>query len=150
MPKTKHIARRYCLLRGLIPSQGKVVSACIISDTKGGYNMKEDEKKLVQAKHRLEEAQARDRVKERKARTRRLIQEGALLEKAFPAVTGMELNELEDVLREHFNNGSGAFWETGALRFFFIPKGALSEIFNYPRRILKSTDMKGFQRYFLG
>ena len=29
-------------------------------------------------------------------------------------------------------------------------EGALSEIFNYPRRILKSTDMKGFQRYFLG
>ena len=29
-------------------------------------------------------------------------------------------------------------------------KDTLSEIFNYPRRILKSTDMKGFQRYFLG
>ena len=29
-------------------------------------------------------------------------------------------------------------------------EAALSEIFNYPRRILKSTDMKGFQRYFLG
>ena len=29
-------------------------------------------------------------------------------------------------------------------------KAALSEIFNYPRRILKSADMKGFQRYFLG
>ena len=35
------------------------------------------EKKLLQAQHRLEEAQARDRVKERKARTRRLIQGGA-------------------------------------------------------------------------
>ena len=34
------------------------------------------EKKLLQAQHRLEEAQARDRVKERKARTRRLIQDG--------------------------------------------------------------------------
>ena len=64
--------------------------------------MTEDEKKLLQAKHRLEEAQARDRVKERKARTRRLIQEGAVLERAFPTVTGMDLNELEDVLREHF------------------------------------------------
>ena len=64
--------------------------------------MTEDEKKLLQAKHRLEEAQARDRVKERKARTRRLIQEGAILEKAFPAMNGMNLNELEDVLREHF------------------------------------------------
>lgn len=64
--------------------------------------MTEDEKKLLQASHRLEEAQARDRMKERKARTRRLIQEGAILEKAFPAATGMDLNELEDVLREHF------------------------------------------------
>ncbi len=63
--------------------------------------MTEDEKKLLQAKHRLEEAQARDRVKERKARTRRLIQEGAVLEKVFPAVNGMDLNELVDVLREH-------------------------------------------------
>ena len=64
--------------------------------------MTEDERKLLQAKHRLEEAEARDRVKQRKARTRRLIQEGAILEKAFPAATGMDLNELEDVLREHF------------------------------------------------
>ena len=64
--------------------------------------MTEDEKKLLQAKHRLEEAQARDRVKERKARTRRLIQEGAVLEKVLPLVTGMDLTELEDVLREHF------------------------------------------------
>lgn len=62
----------------------------------------EDEKKLLQAKHRLEEAQARDRAKERKARTRRLIQEGAVLEKVFPTANGMDLNELEDVLREHF------------------------------------------------
>ena len=64
--------------------------------------MTEEEKKLLQAKHRLEEAEARDRVKERKARTRRLIQEGAILEKAFPAANGMDLTELEDVLREHF------------------------------------------------
>ena len=64
--------------------------------------MTENEKKLLQAQHRMEEAQARDRVKERKARTRRLIQEGAVLEKVFPAVNGMDLNELVDVLREHF------------------------------------------------
>ena len=37
--------------------------------------MTENEKKLLQAKHRLEEAEMRDRQKERKARTRRLIQE---------------------------------------------------------------------------
>ncbi len=57
--------------------------------------MTENEKKLLQAKHRLEEAQARDRVKGRKARTRRLIQEGAILEKVFPVVSSMELDELE-------------------------------------------------------
>ena len=38
--------------------------------------MTDNEKKLIQARHRLEEAQARDRAKQRKARTRRLIQEG--------------------------------------------------------------------------
>ena len=57
--------------------------------------MTENEKKLLQAKHRLEEARARDRVKERKARTRRLIQEGAILEKVFPCVSSMVLDELE-------------------------------------------------------
>ena len=62
--------------------------------------MSENEKKLLQAKHRLEQAQARDRVKERKARTRRLIQEGAILEKALPQIRNMDLNELEDTLCE--------------------------------------------------
>ena len=56
------------------------------------------EKKLLQAQHRLEEAQARDRVKERKARTRRLIQEGAILEKVLPEVQAVELPELEAYL----------------------------------------------------
>ena len=41
--------------------------------------MTEAEKKLLQAQHRLEEAQARNRVKERKVRTRRLIQELSLI-----------------------------------------------------------------------
>ena len=40
----------------------------------------------------------RDRQKERKARTRRLIQEGAILEKAFPKVSSMNLDDLEDYL----------------------------------------------------
>ena len=57
-----------------------------------------DEKKLLQAKHRLEEAEMSDRNKERKARTRRLIQEGAILEKVFPNVASMSLDELEDFL----------------------------------------------------
>ena len=61
--------------------------------------MTENEKKLLQAKHKLEEAQARDRVKERKQRTRRLIQEGAILEKILPDVKSVELERLEDFLR---------------------------------------------------
>ena len=64
--------------------------------------MTENEKKLLQAKHRLEEAQMRDRNKERKARTRRLIQEGAFLEKALPHTTQMTLEQLEEFLCEVF------------------------------------------------
>lgn len=64
--------------------------------------MTESEKKLLQAKHRLEEAQMRDRNKERKARTRRLIQEGAILEKALPHTTQMTLEQLEEFLCEVF------------------------------------------------
>ena len=62
--------------------------------------MTDTEKKLIQAQHRLEEAQAKDRVKERKARTRRLIQEGAVLEKVLPGVRTMELSALEDYLMQ--------------------------------------------------
>ena len=60
--------------------------------------MTENEKKLLQAKHRLEEAQMRGRKKERNARTRRLIQEGAVLEKVLPEVRTMEPSVLEDYL----------------------------------------------------
>ena len=56
------------------------------------------EKARIQAQHRLEEAQNRDRNKERKARTRRLIQEGAILEKAYPEAKEMELEALQHVL----------------------------------------------------
>ena len=64
--------------------------------------MEEIEKEMLQLKHRLEEAQARNRVKERKARTRRLIQEGAILEKALPLVQQMTLEQLEGFLWEAF------------------------------------------------
>ena len=60
--------------------------------------MTDTEKKLLQAQHRLEEAQARNRVKKRKARTRRLIQEGAILEKVLPEVQAIELSALEGYL----------------------------------------------------
>ncbi len=61
--------------------------------------MTDDEKKLIQAKHRLEEAEMRDRKAERKARTRRLIQLGAVLEKALPEIGAMEPKEISDYLR---------------------------------------------------
>ena len=65
------------------------------------------EKELVQAKHRLEAAKARSRVKERKARTRRLIQEGAILEKVYPQAVNMDLERLEAALRRRI----GERWE---------------------------------------
>ena len=61
--------------------------------------MTETEKELKQAKHRLEEAQARERVKARKLRTRRLIQEGAVLEKVLPKIVYMNIDDLEGYLR---------------------------------------------------
>ncbi len=60
--------------------------------------MTENEKRLLQERHKLEQAQNRNRVKERKARTRRLIQEGAILEKVVPNITDIELTNLEDYL----------------------------------------------------
>ena len=60
--------------------------------------MLEEQKRLIQERHRLEQAQMRDRAKERKARTRRLIQKGAILEKAFPQAATMNLEKLEDYL----------------------------------------------------
>ena len=62
--------------------------------------MTEQEKRILKAKHRAEEAAARNRVKERKTRTRRLIQEGAILEKAFPKACDMELEDLSLYLTE--------------------------------------------------
>ena len=63
--------------------------------------MEDNQKKLLQAKHRREEAQMRDRAKERKERTRRLIQEGAILEKVFSWANDVaDLSELEKKLYE--------------------------------------------------
>ena len=58
-------------------------------------NMTEDEKKLLQAKHRQEAVEARNRQKERKQRTRRLIQQGAILENVFPEAQIMDLDNLK-------------------------------------------------------
>lgn len=59
----------------------------------------ENEKKLLQAKHRLEATEAQSRQKERKARTKRLIQMGAVLESVFPEVQPMELDEVKLALK---------------------------------------------------
>ena len=63
-------------------------------------------KEELQAKHRLEEAQARNCQKERKARTRRLIQEGAILENVMPEIKTMNQEEIKNFLlqRLYFGN----------------------------------------------
>ena len=72
--------------------------------------MTEQEKKLLQAKHRMEEAEARNRKKERNIRTRRPIQEGAILESVFPRAQHMDLEALKAILEKRLstketNNG---------------------------------------------
>ena len=62
------------------------------------------EKELLRAQHRYEEKQARNRVKERKARTRRLIERGAILEKVYPAAREMDNETLENTLVLLFKN----------------------------------------------
>lgn len=57
--------------------------------------MTDEEKKVLQAKHRVEAAEARSRVQERKARTRRLIQEGAILESVYPQCAELEFGNAE-------------------------------------------------------
>ena len=54
-----------------------------------------EEKALLQAKHRQAEAEARNRRKERNARTHRLIQEGAILESVAPHIREMDLDLLK-------------------------------------------------------
>ena len=60
--------------------------------------MTPEEKKLIQAQHRLEAAQARERDRERRQRTHRLIQTGAILEKLIPEIRTMELDDIESEL----------------------------------------------------
>ena len=65
--------------------------------------MTEDEKKLIQAKRRLEQAEKRNRKKERTERNHRLIVEGAILEKLLPEIKTMNLTEIEGYLLEKLN-----------------------------------------------
>ncbi len=55
-------------------------------------------KKLEQEKNRLERSLSRDHQVERKKRTRRLIQKGALLEKYFEA-ENLSVEETEELLK---------------------------------------------------
>lgn len=59
-----------------------------------------NETERIRAQHRLEEAQARDRVKERKARTRRLIQIGAIAESVFSRIKDMELEDAKRYMEQ--------------------------------------------------
>ena len=65
-------------------------------------NITESEKKLLQAQHRLEATEARNRKKERSQRTRRLIQMGAILESVIPEVKEMELDQVKEELERRY------------------------------------------------
>ena len=65
--------------------------------------MTDDEKKLMQAKHRLEQAENRNRKKERTERNHRLIVEGAILEKLLPEIKTMKFTDIEGYLRGKLN-----------------------------------------------
>ena len=60
--------------------------------------MTKDEKKLIEAKHRLEQAENRNRKKERSERNHRLIVEGAILEKVLPEIKTMDFTDIEGYL----------------------------------------------------
>ncbi len=104
---TTHKGKKYYTTKNRLIDTNHSIIQSVFTIMKGESTMKtmtENEKKLLQAQHRLEEAQARDRVKERKARTRRLIQEGAILEKVLPEVRTIELSELEGYLSQKLGN----------------------------------------------
>lgn len=63
----------------------------------------DNEKKLIQAKHRLEQAENRNRKKERTERNHRLIVEGAILEKLLPEIKTMNFTDIEGYLRGKLN-----------------------------------------------
>lgn len=67
-------------------------------------------KKLEQEKNRLERSLLRDSQLERKKRTRRLIQKGALLEKYFEAehLSVEETEELLKMFSEYVNGNKGS------------------------------------------
>ena len=81
--------------------------------------MTPEEKKLVQTQHRLEAVQARERDRERRQRTHRLIQTGAILEKLFPEFRTMELDGIERELERRL--GTTESENTGATQATGLP-----------------------------
>lgn len=75
--------------------------------------MTSEEKAFLQAKHRQEEAEARNRRKERNARTHRLIQEGAILESVAPHIREMDLDLLKRELMIRLRGLSAVAGNTG-------------------------------------
>jgi len=67
--------------------------------------MKDAIKVATQTLHRIQEQAARDKVKARKERTKRLIVEGAILEKVLPFTVRMSPQELETMLHEALHPG---------------------------------------------
>jgi len=65
-----------------------------------------EEKAAIQARHRMEQAENRDRAKENKAKVKRQIDMGRVLEKAFPASQNMTIDELEEYLTDLFKLAS--------------------------------------------
>lgn len=63
----------------------------------------DEEKKQLQEKHRQQEAEARKKLHERKARTRRLIEHGAILESVYPEAVNMDGKTLKATLEPVFH-----------------------------------------------
>ncbi len=70
--------------------------------------MNEKMQKLEQEKRKLEEALARNKEAIRKQRTHRLVQIGAILEKAYPPARDMSPEELQEKLIEIFGKNEDA------------------------------------------
>lgn len=62
--------------------------------------LSELERKIEQLKARKQQLQSKISQKERKERTRRLIQVGAILEKHFPEFVGLPLEKVSDAVIE--------------------------------------------------
>lgn len=64
------------------------------------------ENKLRQLNNQLKKIEKQDIAKERKARTKRLIERGAILESLIPHVVDLSNEEMQDLLIEVFNHSS--------------------------------------------